>query len=371
MLDLRGVRVLLSLVLLPLTAQNVAAGSVSLFWSDTTLGTIERANVDGSDRQIVLSGLDYPEGLVVDRGADRIYWVDGVTSTLYEARLDGSDVVPLLSDLFNPAGLALDRDAGMFVWTNVATGGVWRANLDGTGAVEIANLAGHARGVAVDAFAAKVYVSGGQNTRLERMNYDGSGLEVVMDGLPTPVDVAIDGAAGHVYVATSGGVYRSELSGGQSQLVTMAGASGLALDPAAGRIYGSDLSGVIWSANLDGSDHEVLLSGGIERPRHLAQLRPDPSALPDPGEVVSKLAVSAHPNPFGAWTRLEFGDARNVVVTIHDATGRTVRTLEGPGAGGLLWDGRNERGESLPSGAYPFLARTVHGESSGTLMRIR
>ncbi|MCB9465253.1 MAG: hypothetical protein H6682_16325 [Candidatus Eisenbacteria bacterium] len=354
----------------------------SLFWSDTTIGTIERVAPDGSDRQTLLSDLDYPEGLVVDVDADRIYWVDAGSSSLYSARLDGTDAVPLLSGLSSPAGLAFDREAELFFWTNVAFGALWRANADGTGVVELASLGGHSRGVAIDPIDAKVYVSGGENTRLERMDYDGGNRELVMDGLPAPVDVALDLEAGKVYVATSEGVYRSNLSGSGFELVTPASASGLAVDPNAGRIYASDLSGIIWSANLDGSDFQVLLSSGSGRPRHLISYSPDPAGAPetpdapethDVGPVLSNLDVSASPNPFGAWTRLEFRAARGpVAVNIYDASGRSVRTLESVDrAGTVLWDGLDERGEPLPSGAYLFRARSGDAESTGTLMRIR
>ncbi len=55
--------------------------------------------------------------------------------------------------------------------------------------------------------------------------------------------------------------------------------------------------------------------------------------------------------------RLELEGAADgpVTVTIHDARGRTVRRLSAEVAGGraqLQWDGRDEAGRNVASGAY-------------------
>jgi hypothetical protein len=64
------------------------------------------------------------------------------------------------------------------------------------------------------------------------------------------------------------------------------------------------------------------------------------------------------PNPFRSGTSIHFalplqGD---VALCIYDSSGRSVRRLihrrEGPGAKVVLWDGRDDRGNALPAGAY-------------------
>jgi flagellar hook assembly protein FlgD len=77
--------------------------------------------------------------------------------------------------------------------------------------------------------------------------------------------------------------------------------------------------------------------------------------------------LAARPNPFSARTSLRFaldepGTAR---LTVHDVTGRRVRTLDagfrGAGEHEIIWDGRNENGVPVSAGVY--LYRLQVGES--------
>jgi len=65
------------------------------------------------------------------------------------------------------------------------------------------------------------------------------------------------------------------------------------------------------------------------------------------------------PNPFSVRTRIGYvlpGDGeRPVSLTVHDVTGRLVRTLEaspGPGSHSVTWDGTNRADEPVPAGVY-------------------
>jgi hypothetical protein len=75
-----------------------------------------------------------------------------------------------------------------------------------------------------------------------------------------------------------------------------------------------------------------------------------------------------YPNPFNPATRIEFSLDRDTQVTLRvfDVHGRLVRTLMdsylAAGRREVSWDGRGDRGEALPSGAY-FLKLTGGGQS--------
>ena len=82
------------------------------------------------------------------------------------------------------------------------------------------------------------------------------------------------------------------------------------------------------------------------------------------------LALAAPaPNPFRAGTRVEFtvdSDAdANVVVTIHDLSGRIVRELArgawSPGTHTLEWNGTDASGHRVPAGIY-FVRGSVGGQ---------
>lgn len=54
---------------------------------------IERAGMDGSDRQVVVnSSLGWPGALTVDTVSNRIYWTDERLQAIGSATLDGSDL---------------------------------------------------------------------------------------------------------------------------------------------------------------------------------------------------------------------------------------------------------------------------------------
>jgi flagellar hook assembly protein FlgD len=63
------------------------------------------------------------------------------------------------------------------------------------------------------------------------------------------------------------------------------------------------------------------------------------------------------PNPFNPWTRIPYRSAgERVRITIHDGSGRRVRTLidgtEPAGSHVAAWDGRDGEGRAMPSGLY-------------------
>jgi flagellar hook assembly protein FlgD len=66
----------------------------------------------------------------------------------------------------------------------------------------------------------------------------------------------------------------------------------------------------------------------------------------------------ARPNPFNPATSLSFGLPRAgaVRLEIHDVQGRRVRTLlaedRPAGEHTVRWDGRDQRGRSVPTGTY-------------------
>lgn len=83
--------------------------------------------------------------------------------------------------------------------------------------------------------------------------------------------------------------------------------------------------------------------------------------------------VHAAPNPFNPRTEIRFeigGDlARSVVIDIHDASGRRVRSLGAdllpPGRQQLTWDGFTQLGQPAPTGVY--LARVQLGQTQQTI----
>ncbi len=92
----------------------------------------------------------------------------------------------------------------------------------------------------------------------------------------------------------------------------------------------------------------------------------DPAAADPPRPATVALRLSARPNPAAGRTLLEFDLPASVPVslTIHDVSGRMVRTLAAEarpaGRHALAWDSRDRAGRLLPGGVY--LVRLAAGD---------
>ncbi|MEM7048274.1 MAG: hypothetical protein AAF604_01385 [Acidobacteriota bacterium] len=82
---------------------DVAGGK--LYWTDRANETISRADLDGSNPEIILSSLDQPHDLAIDAGNGWIYWTEGVGSDddpngkIRRADLDGSNPQDVFTNL--------------------------------------------------------------------------------------------------------------------------------------------------------------------------------------------------------------------------------------------------------------------------------
>ncbi|XP_066143818.1 prolow-density lipoprotein receptor-related protein 1 [Euwallacea fornicatus] len=70
----------------------VAPSDGLVFWVDWgPVPRIERADMDGFNRKVLVNDLLWPTSLAVDHATKRLYWCDPKTSTIESARFDGTD----------------------------------------------------------------------------------------------------------------------------------------------------------------------------------------------------------------------------------------------------------------------------------------
>eukprot|EP00061_Rhincodon_typus_P018828 g48171.t1 len=90
-----------------------------MYWTDWGANPkIERAGLDASERTIIISSnLTWPNGLAVDYETERLYWADAGMKTIEYANLNGTDRRVLIgSQLPHPFGLTLHEDK--IYWTD-------------------------------------------------------------------------------------------------------------------------------------------------------------------------------------------------------------------------------------------------------------
>ena len=81
-----------------------------MYWTDLGTGKIQRANLDGSGMEdLVTTGVIEPVRIALDVLARKIYWTEASPADfmISRANLDGSNTEFLIEGLTSPSGIAL------------------------------------------------------------------------------------------------------------------------------------------------------------------------------------------------------------------------------------------------------------------------
>ena len=259
------------------------AGAQQVYWGDHG-GVIRRAYLDGSEIQVLISGLGDPMGIALDLDAGTVYWADWFTQQIQRANLDGSAAQTVLSTgSLRPKGVALDVERGKIYWSaggsGSGTGVLQRANLDGTDIENLVTNLDSIQEIALDWAGERIYwteYSSGVG-RVRRANLDGSNIEDIIVDSTILDSIALDLLHGKLYWTNTypwpGKIHRANLDGGNVEtiLVEKSAPSAIALDPATGKMYwgvDENVSAILRRANLDGSQVENLIAAVPEHYLH-------------------------------------------------------------------------------------------------------
>lgn len=131
-----------------------------IYWTSDDFGdpgAISWANLDGSgggDLNTSGANVSRPWGLAIDTASNRVYWAafgggDGGTGSISWASLDGTGggnlytaASPGCGMINGPNGIAIDRAANKIYWANYEGNTISSANLDGTGGCTDVGTAG-------------------------------------------------------------------------------------------------------------------------------------------------------------------------------------------------------------------------------------
>ena len=223
-----------------------------MYWTETDTGKIRRANLNGANVQDLITGLTSPSAIALDVVRGKIYWANqnwdlftgAVTaSKIQRANLNGSNVQDVLTGLGTVEDIALDVSMGKVYWTDSAAGTIQRANLNGSGIKVLVN--GTPSDIALDTAGSKMYWADYEGKQISRANLNGSNVETLVTGLAGPSDIVLDTARHRIYWAdqawnpatgsiTDRKIQRANLDGSNVQdIFTEFGeAAGIALGPA-------------------------------------------------------------------------------------------------------------------------------------------
>ena len=118
--------------------------TAKLYWTTMTYPHfIKRADLDGSNSEIIVRKGPKALDLALDLAGGKVYWIED-RGTIRRADLDGSNVEDLVEGVgagqtsLDAGQISLDADRGKMYWSSAAT--IQRANLDGSDAETLISL---------------------------------------------------------------------------------------------------------------------------------------------------------------------------------------------------------------------------------------
>ena len=213
-----------------------------IYWDHgSTPGRIRRANLDGSNQELLVSGLKISRGVSLDLVDGRMYWAaspaEGNAGGLIQrANLDGSNVETVYYDPdYDPTWSKISRptvdDVNGYVYFG-SNGVIKRANLDGPpfGYHTVATGGSTITRIQLDVANNHLYWidSNTISDALVRVNLDNTGFTVIVDATPNStessglIDVALDLVGGKAYWADeigTKGIFRANLDGSDIEMI--------------------------------------------------------------------------------------------------------------------------------------------------------
>lgn len=245
---------------------------------------IFKSNLDGSNRSVVIE--EFVQGIAIDDVNNYLYWSESIYNTIHRTNLnDLSDEIELIDEyLVFPKSIVLDTANNEIIFINLEYGNyLYRANLDnGEDLTVLASAAIYnPKRFEVDTLNEKIYwvnspssFADDNTAAIMRANLDGTNIEKLVDYPVTenPFGLALDVANNKLYWTDTGddAIFQADLDGGNVSKIIDNGLSapvGITIDFQNSKLYWCDWSTKkIQRADLDGSNVEDIIDAGLGAP---------------------------------------------------------------------------------------------------------
>ncbi|CAB1318240.1 unnamed protein product, partial [Coregonus sp. 'balchen'] len=213
-----------------------------VYWSDSTLKKVSRANMNGTAHEdIIATGLMTTDGLVVDAVGRKIYWTDTGTNRIEVANLDGSmRKVLIWQNLDSPRAIALYHEMGYMYWTDWGEHAkLERSSMDGSDRlVLISNNLGWPNGLAIDSAGSQLLWADAHTERIEAADLNGLNRHTLVSPVQHPYGLTLLGP--HIYWTDwqSRSIQRADKTTGANTITVRSNLPGLMDIQACGRRNG-------------------------------------------------------------------------------------------------------------------------------------
>ena len=206
---------------------TVDAAGGKIYWSEqgSSGGTIKRANLDGTNVEVLTTEPITASSFVIDTADNKLYWTDSTQGRVHSADLNGENITTII-ELDDIKDIAVDTEGGKLYFSD--TFAILRVNRDGTNVEIILTGWGTFRTTGIGGIAVsdgKIYWTEQQNRirgsgKIHRANLNGTNIETLATPLGRPTGIAVDTVGGKVYWANSfGGIQRVDINGGEVENV--------------------------------------------------------------------------------------------------------------------------------------------------------
>lgn len=160
-----------------------------LFWTDANKKVIEVVNLDGTQRQALVStGHDKPRAIVLDPAGDKVYWTDwGSDPKILCAKMsDGSQKEVLVdSGIVWPNGIALDYVGKTLFWADANTDKIEKSGFAGQNRRVLIDRTRVYHPYALTQFGDRIYWTDWQQHSIEHCKKDSGDDRVAITGSMT------------------------------------------------------------------------------------------------------------------------------------------------------------------------------------------
>lgn len=166
-----------------------------VYWSDSTLHRISRANLDGSQHEdIITTGLQTTDGLAVDAIGRKVYWTDTGTNRIEVGNLDGSmRKVLVWQNLDSPRAIVLYHEKGFMYWTDWGEHAkLERSGMDGSDRTVLINHnLGWPNGLTVDKASSQLLWADAHTERIEAADLNGASRHTLVSPVQHPYGLTL------------------------------------------------------------------------------------------------------------------------------------------------------------------------------------
>ena len=338
---------------------DIVVSNGFIYWTEGG-NSVRRVNISGQKIAIdVAVNLDSVGGLAV--GSGKVYWTEmtsATAGTVNGANLNGTNFEALATLLSAPMGISVDTAGSKLYWTN-ARGRVQSANLDGSGIKNVVEGLISASKIAI----------GGANTETTTVKAatpakkDNAKYDVNGDGKVDNVDASLVASG----LDTGNAKYDVDGDGTVNFLDLLLIFDNRDDDAAAApAIVGMKLNAI----QIDRIEEQIdlLIATNDRSPAAMRTLVYMQQLLATARPEKTQLFAN-YPNPFNpeTWIPYELATDTHVTITIYNTQGVVIRTLQfGHQSAGYYtdrdraayWDGRNALGEQVASGLYFYQLET-------------